>query len=212
MKLLAYAWQCMDNEPKVGSRSSTDDADISQIDYEKLAPMAGYTVGSTKTTLGKLKRKMRAHAEGLPDTPKSTVKATPKSTTPRTPAKRRAKANDADETPSKKPKGSAKASTQSKSTIARTSRLGSPTPAYPADDDEPDLQPMLVKVEDDDEARGTRDPSQRVLTEAEVVAASMPSASATDLTSDLTAAAGGYQGAFDVGHSGLDDYDFLQLE
>ncbi|KAK3076258.1 hypothetical protein LTS18_013494 [Coniosporium uncinatum] len=48
MRLLALAWQCFDNNPK--------------IDNKKLAKISGYTEGSAQVTLGKIKRKLAAAA------------------------------------------------------------------------------------------------------------------------------------------------------
>ncbi|KAF2794126.1 hypothetical protein K505DRAFT_304579 [Melanomma pulvis-pyrius CBS 109.77] len=90
MEVLALAWQCMETEPK--------------INMAKLAHLTGYTQGSASVTLGKIKRKMRQHAEGAgtsPTTPKKPTGVTkPKSGTKRPTA-------TPHDTPSKK-KGSAK--------------------------------------------------------------------------------------------------------
>ncbi|OCL15067.1 hypothetical protein AOQ84DRAFT_419102 [Glonium stellatum] len=104
MKLLAYAWQCFDSEPK--------------IDYEKLAPLAGYTVGSAKVTLGKLRRKMKA-AAGDGAAPAKTPGTTP-STTPR---KRKTAANGDAGSPTKR-------SRKPKAIVEPASTMG------PVDDDE----------------------------------------------------------------------------
>ena len=63
----------------------------------RLAELTGYTVGSASVTLGKIRRKMKLHAEGAsaPSTPKkpagvskSTPKGTPKGTPKSSPKKR----------------------------------------------------------------------------------------------------------------------------
>lgn len=75
-----------------------------QIDFDKLAPMCGYTVGSAKVTFGKLKRKMKAHAAGEPNP--TTPRKTAASGTPKSTGKRKgAGAAGSRASPSKKAKG-----------------------------------------------------------------------------------------------------------
>ena len=46
-----------------------------QIDYDKLANLAGYTVGSARTNMGTIRRKLKQAAEeGAPGTPSSNSK------------------------------------------------------------------------------------------------------------------------------------------
>ncbi|KAF2402786.1 hypothetical protein EJ06DRAFT_554363 [Trichodelitschia bisporula] len=48
MRLLALSWMCFHTEP--------------QVDFDKLAGLTGYTLGSTKVLLGNLKRKLKSVA------------------------------------------------------------------------------------------------------------------------------------------------------
>ncbi|KAH7119854.1 hypothetical protein B0J11DRAFT_508645 [Dendryphion nanum] len=96
METLALAWQCFESEPK--------------IDYKKLAAIAGYTEGSAKTTMGNLRRKLKASAaqQGISDgaaTPK-----TPKSGAGGRPKKRIV--DDGEESPTKR-----KATPKTKKTV-----------------------------------------------------------------------------------------------
>ncbi|KAH8719353.1 hypothetical protein GQ44DRAFT_829247 [Phaeosphaeriaceae sp. PMI808] len=50
-EVLALAWQCFENEPKV--------------DIAKLASLTGYTPGSASVTLGNIKRKLKNRAAGI---------------------------------------------------------------------------------------------------------------------------------------------------
>ncbi|KAL1613016.1 hypothetical protein SLS60_001248 [Paraconiothyrium brasiliense] len=68
MEVLALAWQCFENEPK--------------IDIKKLASLTGYTEGSASVTIGKIKRKLKAHGAGAGGGEnRSTPASTPKKTT-----------------------------------------------------------------------------------------------------------------------------------
>lgn len=76
----------------------------SQVDYNKLAALTGYTPGSASVTFGKIKRKLKAKAAGpsaTPATPKKT--AAGKTKTPKS-GKRGAIEEAAPGTPSKKGK------------------------------------------------------------------------------------------------------------
>jgi hypothetical protein len=90
MEVLALAWQCMEQQPKVSispPRTSTSTrlaptplflshthTNPLQIDMNKLATLTGYTPGSAAVTFGNIKRKIKLLGEGLaadgPATPK----------------------------------------------------------------------------------------------------------------------------------------------
>ncbi|KAJ4358482.1 uncharacterized protein N0V89_003066 [Didymosphaeria variabile] len=93
MEVLALAWQCFESEPK--------------IDIKKLARLTGYTEGSASVTIGKIKRKLKAHGAGAGagvsgGTPASTPKKTNAAKTPKS-AKRGAD-KTFNESPAKKKK------------------------------------------------------------------------------------------------------------
>ncbi|KAJ4366655.1 hypothetical protein N0V95_000156 [Ascochyta clinopodiicola] len=100
MEVLALAWQCMENEPK--------------IDTHKLAQLTGYTPGSASVTLGKIKRKLKNKAAGVttsnPATPKRQINNRGPRSTPKSSAKRGAIEDAAAVTPSKKGKKTSKLS------------------------------------------------------------------------------------------------------
>ncbi|KAF2691984.1 hypothetical protein K458DRAFT_285033 [Lentithecium fluviatile CBS 122367] len=118
-EVLALAWQCMDSEPK--------------IDFNKLADLAGYTPQSASVTFSKIKRKLKAHADGnssgAPNTPKMPANTAPK--TPKSGNKRAATIPAADgESPFKKKKSPTKKS------------------AYCQDDDDEEFKNVRVKSEE----------------------------------------------------------------
>ncbi|CAG5179325.1 uncharacterized protein ALTATR162_LOCUS9150 [Alternaria atra] len=95
MEVLALAWQCMDQQPK--------------INMEKLASLTGYTIGSAGVTFGKIKTKIKLLGESLnangPSTPKragSSGRSKTASTPSSTPRKRAA--TTASTTPVKRPR------------------------------------------------------------------------------------------------------------
>ncbi|KAF2110446.1 hypothetical protein BDV96DRAFT_651084 [Lophiotrema nucula] len=90
MEVLALCWQCFDGEPK--------------INYDKLADLTGYTIGSAKTTVGNLKRKLNRITSSANANPTPGKGAG----TPKTPRKRATKPADNDESPTKKRRTPAK--------------------------------------------------------------------------------------------------------
>ncbi|KAF2754396.1 hypothetical protein EJ05DRAFT_489117 [Pseudovirgaria hyperparasitica] len=83
MFMLASAWQCMSEQPK--------------IDMDKLAKICGYTAGSCSVTFGKLKRKIKALGDSNSD-----ITAAPPSTPKSGGRKRKPKENEGEESPTKK--------------------------------------------------------------------------------------------------------------
>ncbi|KAL5118353.1 hypothetical protein ACEQ8H_003702 [Pleosporales sp. CAS-2024a] len=96
MEVLALAWQCMEQQPK--------------IDMDKLASLAGYTRGSASVIFGTIKRKIKLLGEGLaadgPATPKTNSARAKPAPTPKSSAKRAMPAKDIaeDHSPTKRAK------------------------------------------------------------------------------------------------------------
>jgi hypothetical protein len=144
MEVLALAWQCMEQQPKVRiplpchftvtQYISYIHTDPPQVDMNKLASLTGYTPGSASVTFGNIKRKIKLLGEGLaadgPANPKKTggPGRGKTGTTPKSTGKRGAAAND-DESPTKRAKKSS----------AKKSRS--------SDDDEEDIIPKVKKEE-----------------------------------------------------------------